>query len=330
MELVVDDPSFRGVALLESGFAECLPHVHNGQADLPAFLRAEPGKELVHACFGAVLAPEPDRPTADQVAHDDSVTVPPADRNLVDADDRRGGRPGTTELLSHVFDLQCLDRFPVQAEFASYIPNSRGPTAPPHVEGKAFGVKRIVGQPAQRLLLHGAAAPAGHAPDLELQVHPSVATGEIAHAADLVIVERSPNSPAGPTCRFFPRRTRRTRRALGSPKRPRTTRSGRNPGKQYASSSRRFFRIRSSCQFIRLKGKPENPSNPGTPKRSDAFFHPHALEKSRFLFWVAHVYTGGKPGRDLIRRCRTSGGTEPRRDFLARERGRQADRALAL
>ena len=172
----------RGVALLEGGFAEGLPHVHDGQADLPAFLRAEPGKELVHACFGAVLAPEPDRPTADQVAHDDPVTVPPADGDLVDADDRRCGRPGTTELLSHVFHLQGLDRLPVQAEFASYILNSRGPTAPPHVEGKALGVKRIVGQPAQRLLLHGAAAPAGHAPDLELQVNPSVATGEIAHA----------------------------------------------------------------------------------------------------------------------------------------------------
>ena len=154
---------------------------------------------------------------------------------------------------------RALDRLPVQAEFASYILDSRGPPAPPHVEGEALGVKRVVGQPVQRLLLHCAAAPAGHATALELQVHPSVTTGEIAHATELVIVESSPDSPAGPTGRFFPRRTRRTRRALGSPKRPRTMGSGRNPGKQYASSSRRFFRIRSSCQFIRLRGKPENP-----------------------------------------------------------------------
>jgi len=147
--------------------------------------------------------PKPDRPTTDQVADDDPVTVPPADGDLVDADDRRCRRPGATELLAHVFDLQGLDRLPVQAEFASYILDSRGPTAPTHVEGEALGVKRVVGQPVQRLLLHCAAAPAGHATALELQVHPSVTTGEIAHATELVIVESSPDSPAGPTGRFF-------------------------------------------------------------------------------------------------------------------------------
>ena len=93
------------------------------------------------------------------------------------------------ELLAHVFDLQCLDRLPVQAEFASYILDRRGPAAPPHVEGEALGLEWVVGQPVQLLLLHGAAAPAGHVQDLELQVYPSVATGEIARVSDLPIVE---------------------------------------------------------------------------------------------------------------------------------------------
>ena len=128
--------------------------------NLPAFLRAEPRKELVHACFGAVGATEPDRPSADQIADNDPVTVSLADGDLVDADDGGRGRPDAAELLAHVFDLQGLDRLPVQAEFASYIPDSRGPTAPTHVEGEALGVERVVSQPVQRLLLHGAATPA--------------------------------------------------------------------------------------------------------------------------------------------------------------------------
>ena len=114
------------------------------------------------------------------------------------------------ELLAHVFDLQCLDRLPVQAEFASYILDRRGPAAPPHVEGEALGLEWVVGQPVQLLLLHGAAAPAGHVQDLELQVYPSVATGEIARVSDLPIVESSLHSPAAPTGCFFPRRRRRT------------------------------------------------------------------------------------------------------------------------
>src|SRR4029077_7374560 len=49
MELVVDDSSLRGVPFLEGGLAERLPHVHDRQADLAAFLGAEPGEELVQA-----------------------------------------------------------------------------------------------------------------------------------------------------------------------------------------------------------------------------------------------------------------------------------------
>src|SRR5947209_165171 len=68
MELVVDDPGLRGVALLERGIAEGLPHVHDGDADLPASLGAEPGEELVQARLGTVLAAEPDRSPPLQVA----------------------------------------------------------------------------------------------------------------------------------------------------------------------------------------------------------------------------------------------------------------------
>jgi hypothetical protein len=45
-----------------------------------------------------------------------------------------------------------------------------------------------------------------------------------------VVVEGAVYGPAGPADGFFPRRVSRTIRALGSPKRPRTVRAGRNPG----------------------------------------------------------------------------------------------------
>jgi hypothetical protein len=45
--------------------------------------------------------------------------------------------------------------------------------------------------------------------------------------------------------RFFERRTRLMTRAFGSPSTPRTVLCGRNPGKAYASHSRR-------CRFVEL------------------------------------------------------------------------------
>jgi hypothetical protein len=102
------------VALLERGIAEGLPHVHDGHADLPAFLGAEPGEELVQARLGTVLAAEPDRSPPLQVADDDAVAVPLADGDLVDADEPWRGAPGPAELFLHVLLVEVLDRMPVQ------------------------------------------------------------------------------------------------------------------------------------------------------------------------------------------------------------------------
>ena len=109
-----------------------------------------------------------------------------------------------------------------------------------------FSVVEVVCQPGQLLLLHGVAAPAIHAPDLDLQVHPSVATREVAYSTSLAIVERSVRPSTRSTGRFFPRRWSRKIRALGSPKMPRTVASGRKPGNRNVSSSLRGFCIRES------------------------------------------------------------------------------------
>src|SRR4051794_15449474 len=259
VKLVVEDAGSGRVPRLEGGVAERLPHVHHGQANPPAFPRPQPLEEEIHALLGSVRAPEPDRPAADQVAHDDAVVVPPADREFVDAEHLRAGRPGPSELLAHVLHLQRLDRPPIEAEFAGHIPDRRGPAAPPHIVGEPFRVEGVVGQPRKMLPLHAAATRARHAPHLELQVHPGVATGEVAYPTGRAVVESALTSTTSSAVRFFPRRTSRTIRAFGSPKTPRTLGSGRKPINRYASSSRRCFRIRSSCQILHAEEEPKQP-----------------------------------------------------------------------
>src|SRR5258708_40278853 len=77
-------------------------------------------------------------------------------------------------------------------------PDRRRPTAPPHIDGKALGVAGIVGQERELLLLHPAAVPAGHAPDLDVEVDPLVAAGEIPDLAPFAVVPPPLTPPAGP------------------------------------------------------------------------------------------------------------------------------------
>ena len=184
-------------------------------------------------------------------------------------------------MLAHVLHLQRLDRLPIEVQLASHILDRPGPAPPADIEGEAPSVERIVGQPGQLLLLHGQATPAEDTPDFDLQVDARVAAGEISDATGLVVVEGPLAPSAGPTRRFFPRRTRRTIRALGSPKSPRTVGSGRKPGNRYASSRRRWFRIRVSWPLVRPRRKRKTPGKQGAGPSPDAFIYPHALEKNR-------------------------------------------------
>ena len=62
--------------------------------------------------------------------------------------------------------------------------------------------------------------------------------------------------------RFFERRCSVITRAFGSPKMPRTTGSGRKPGKQYASHSRRFREDRRTIQIAWQIPSPAGMHNP--------------------------------------------------------------------
>jgi len=184
---------------------ERLPHVHHGHANSRALLGSQPLEELVHAGLGAVLAPEPDRPFPDQVAHQDAVDVAFLDRDLVDADYLRRRCPRPPQLLPHVLLLEVLDRLPVEMQFLGDVLDRRGATATAHIEGEALRVGAVAREERQRLLPHRAALNALDAPYLDVQEDSEASTREIPYPLALAVVEAPVLATAGAR-RFFERR----------------------------------------------------------------------------------------------------------------------------
>src|SRR6476661_6667637 len=216
MELIEDDQCLGGMARLERGVAERFPHVHDGQADLGRFLWPQPGEEQVQARLRAVCAAEPDGPAQQQVAHDDPVTVPLADGNLIDADHRWRGRAGLAELLGHVLLVQFLDGLPIEVQLLREGFDRTVATALADVEGETLGVEGVVGQPVQALGLHAATPPTGDAPDGEGQIDTLIATSEVTDPAWPLIIEAREALATDAAGRFFRRRRRVSKTAWGS------------------------------------------------------------------------------------------------------------------
>jgi hypothetical protein len=111
------------------------------------------------------------------------------------------------------------------------------------------------------LSFHLAAAPAKNPPNLEFQIDPRIATGQIPDAPCRAVVPTRVRSTTLLADRFFERRTSVMTRAFESPKTPRTNSSGRKPGNRYASSRRLRLReaaIAKSCQFPQHRQTAEN------------------------------------------------------------------------
>src|SRR6202790_3948809 len=108
VELVEQDRRLRRFVLRD--VAERLPHVHHGELDFAALFEPQPIVERRHAGLGTILATEPDRPLANQVADYDAIAVALADRDLVDTDRSGPRRAGTLDLGPHVCHLQRLYR----------------------------------------------------------------------------------------------------------------------------------------------------------------------------------------------------------------------------
>jgi hypothetical protein len=235
---------------------ESLPHVHHYQPNPLTFAGSQPFIEHIQALFRAILPSKPNGTAPDQVADHDAVRMPLADGDLVDSKNLRRRRPHSPQLFLHVLLVQLLDRSPIQVQLAGDILEGCPPAPSPNEEGKALGVKRIVGYPGQLLLLHVAAVVAEHPPEFDLQINPRIAAGKIPNAAHFVIVEAPGPSTTDPTKSFFPWRKRPMTRALGSPKMPCTAVLGRKPGKRYASASWREVRIGESCHVFSQQKPP--------------------------------------------------------------------------
>lgn len=197
-----------------------------------------------------------------------------ANRNLVEAEDAGAGRAGFAQLLTHVLLLQLFARLPIQVQLPRHSAHGGRATPLPHKAGKAFGIEGIVGQPGELLLLHGATPGTPDAPDLDLQVHARIATRQVADLSHFVIVEGPDRCATHPTACFFPRRPRRTMRAVGPPKTPRTVALGRNPANRYVSISRRSVRITQACHVFSPRNTPQTliPSH-FLPSQFDFFTH---------------------------------------------------------
>src|SRR5262245_61743503 len=251
MELIEQNRGLRRMSPRRQ--AERFPHVHDSKPNARTLLLTEPSVELTHACLRAVRAAKPDRATPNEVAHHNPIGVSLADRYLIDADRFGGRRTRFGELRAHILHFKCLDRVPVEPEFLGDVLYGRLPATSAHVKGKALGIEWIVRQERQLLALHVLAAPALHAPNLDLQVDARVATGEIADTPHAPIIPPEMHTTAIAADRFFERRIRAIMRAFASPNKPRTLVCGRKPWKAYSSWSRRRrffeFAIQIRCQI---------------------------------------------------------------------------------
>jgi len=204
VELVEQDAGLRRVGL--GGVPKRLPHVHHGHANPRALLGPQPREELVHAGLGAILAPEPDRPLPDQVAHQDAVDVALLDRDLVDTDYLRRRCPCPSQLLPHVLLLELLHRVPVEMQLLSDVLDRRGTTTTAHIEGEPPRVERVVGEEWQPLSLHFPALNALDPSYVDFQEHSRVPAREIPDPPARPVVEDSMPAATAAARRFFERR----------------------------------------------------------------------------------------------------------------------------
>ncbi len=237
-ELVKPDRRLRGLG--HGGGAKRLPHVPHRQPEAVGLGCPEPRVELLQAFLRPVLTPAPDRPATAQVADHDPLGGARAERALVTADGLRPRRACTGKLSTQVLLVHLFARIPVAGKLLSEVLDRRCATAPTHVISKACGVEQVVRQKIPLLAFPRAAAAAGHPPHCELEVEAQGAAAKSAALPPAAVVPTRAHPAAAAPGGFFERRSRVMTRAGGSPKTPRTVGCGRNPGKGYASQSRRF------------------------------------------------------------------------------------------
>ena len=169
--------------MLTRRFFKGFPHVHDRKPYPFEFRGSERFIEELQALLRSVGPSKPDGPFPLQIANDDPVAMALTDGDLVNTDDLGPGIPGTTEFLPHVLFFQSVDRLAVQMQLPGDILDGGGTATLANVKGKPLCVERVVGQEGKFLLFHLAAPSAQNTPNLQFQVDPRVAAGEVANQA---------------------------------------------------------------------------------------------------------------------------------------------------
>lgn len=160
-------------------------------------LFSKPIIELLHAFFGTAVTPKPHRaPPQPSISHD-TVDVSLADRDLDNPD-----------LSTQVALLQLLDRVPVKPQlFGDILRSVPSDSVGPRSRQSALGIQGIVGEKLQALPFHRATTSAMHAPDVEIEVDPGVAAGQIPYPPSLPIVppyvKNSLTATSGAVCTLW-------------------------------------------------------------------------------------------------------------------------------
>lgn len=165
-----------------------LPHIHNRQTDTACLLLAQLVLELVHAGFRAVLVVKPDRVVPNQVAHHDVVGMPFTNGNLVDPDNLRARDADLHQLRCHVVLVEFLDGLPVQMQFLGNILDFVAAVAAPAELGEPLRVERVAYKNTELLALHFSATSTENSSNLQFQIDPRVATGQIPQSQCRLVV----------------------------------------------------------------------------------------------------------------------------------------------
>jgi hypothetical protein len=115
--------------------------------------------------------------------------------------------------------------------------------------GKAFCIERVASKEVDLFTFHAITDLAVNTPDFELKINPRVAAGEVPNSSWFAVVEGCGRFSTRAAGSFFPVRSRRTIRALGSPNNPNTCSRGLKPGNRYASERCLFITLK-ECQFL--------------------------------------------------------------------------------
>jgi len=202
VELVVDD--LRPGGILERCVPERFPHVHDGQLEALAALRAHLVEEVLQVLLGAALTPQPDRPPLIEIGHHDDVGVSLAHRDLVDANGPkmlRGRVP--LQQAAHVAFFHAPDLVPAEVVEFRHSRHTHLAAELSDAVLEALREPGRLGQPAQGLAFHGLAPWARHPAVLELEVDAGGSGIQVPHSVPAPVSAARYRGSARRADRFF-------------------------------------------------------------------------------------------------------------------------------